>query len=93
MFPKERNQEPSQESFDPLLQFPDSERDKNCSVVTLGDDAKAPRYVMTIPRRGYRFLADVEVRPAMSAESESPRGWWQALQGRLARFLSRQKLA
>lgn len=29
----------------------------------LGDDAKAPRYVETLPRRGYRFVAQVE-RPA-----------------------------
>jgi DNA-binding winged helix-turn-helix (wHTH) protein/Tfp pilus assembly protein PilF len=27
----------------------------------LGDDARAPRFVETLPRRGYRFLADVEV--------------------------------
>jgi TolB-like protein/DNA-binding winged helix-turn-helix (wHTH) protein/tetratricopeptide (TPR) repeat protein len=33
----------------------------------LGDSAEAPRFIETIPRRGYRFLADVE-RP--SAEGE-----------------------
>ena len=27
----------------------------------LGDDARAPRFVETVPRLGYRFLADVEV--------------------------------
>src|SRR5215470_3312808 len=26
----------------------------------LGDDADAPRYVETLPRRGYRFIAPVE---------------------------------
>lgn len=37
----------------------------------LGDDAKAPRYVETVPRRGYRFVA--EVRPAaLAASAASP---------------------
>src|SRR5262245_18531827 len=27
---------------------------------TLGDDARRPRYIETIPKRGYRFIADVE---------------------------------
>src|SRR5215208_7462686 len=26
----------------------------------LGDDAAAPRYIETIPRRGYRFIAEVK---------------------------------
>lgn len=31
----------------------------------LGDDTESPRYIETVPRRGYRFIADVfEVRPA-----------------------------
>lgn len=29
--------------------------------VALGDDANAPRYVETIPRKGYRFIAEVNV--------------------------------
>ncbi|HEV6968630.1 transcriptional regulator, partial [Roseateles sp.] len=33
----------------------------NALRAALGDDAKAPRYVETVPRRGYRFVA--EVRP------------------------------
>jgi DNA-binding winged helix-turn-helix (wHTH) protein/tetratricopeptide (TPR) repeat protein len=44
---------------------------------SLGDDAEAPRYVETIPRRGYRFLAPVTVQgaaeaatPAMAGEKE-----------------------
>ncbi|MGA2326497.1 MAG: winged helix-turn-helix domain-containing protein [Bryobacteraceae bacterium] len=28
---------------------------------TLGDDAETPRYIETLPRRGYRFIAPVEV--------------------------------
>src|SRR5512145_1767962 len=27
---------------------------------TLGDDAREPRYIETIPKRGYRFIVDVE---------------------------------
>jgi DNA-binding winged helix-turn-helix (wHTH) protein len=27
---------------------------------TLGDDARQPRYIETIPKRGYRFIVDVE---------------------------------
>src|SRR5215469_2527173 len=35
--------------------------------VTLGDDAANPRYIETVPARGYRFIAPVEgpARPAM----------------------------
>jgi TolB-like protein/DNA-binding winged helix-turn-helix (wHTH) protein/tetratricopeptide (TPR) repeat protein len=43
----------------------------------LGDSASAPRFIETIPRRGYRFLADVhpvEVRdPALTASAPAPR--------------------
>lgn len=28
---------------------------------TLGDDAQAPRFIQTVPRRGYRFVCDVQV--------------------------------
>jgi DNA-binding winged helix-turn-helix (wHTH) protein/Tfp pilus assembly protein PilF len=31
--------------------------------VALGDSASSPKYIETIPRRGYRFVADVEVPP------------------------------
>jgi DNA-binding winged helix-turn-helix (wHTH) protein len=34
----------------------------------LGDDKKKPRFVETLPKRGYRFLASVK-RPAMSSAS------------------------
>jgi Tol biopolymer transport system component/DNA-binding winged helix-turn-helix (wHTH) protein len=35
----------------------------------LGDDAGAPRYVETVPRRGYRFIAEVKVVDEESIES------------------------
>src|SRR5580704_7555050 len=42
----------------------------------LGDDANNPRFIETIPRRGYRFLAPVtrpeELRPAPATEPAAP---------------------
>src|SRR6202142_3473884 len=35
----------------------------------LGDSAENPRFVETVPRRGYRFLADVKVAEAAAAGS------------------------
>jgi DNA-binding winged helix-turn-helix (wHTH) protein/TolB-like protein/Tfp pilus assembly protein PilF len=37
----------------------------------LGDDAESPRYIATVPRHGYRFVADVVVRPA-TADAPDP---------------------
>jgi dipeptidyl aminopeptidase/acylaminoacyl peptidase len=39
----------------------------------LGDSAESPRFVETLPRRGYRFLAGVELLPLVSAAIEAPR--------------------
>src|SRR6267142_2167892 len=36
----------------------------------LGDTAKAPQYVQTLPRRGYQFLAPVRIMP--EAEGSGP---------------------
>lgn len=44
----------------------------------LGDDARTPRFIETLPRRGYRFLAPVErvqdaaAAPAEAAEAPAP---------------------
>jgi TolB-like protein/Flp pilus assembly protein TadD len=35
----------------------------NCIRSALCDDAKTPKYIQTLPRRGYRFIAAVEVLP------------------------------
>ncbi len=56
--------------------FVDFERGLNFCIkqirAALGDDADAPRYIETLPRRGYRFIAPVEVvRPAVPA-AEAP---------------------
>lgn len=46
--------------------FVDFERGLNFSIsqlrATLGDDPETPKYVETVPRRGYRFVAPVESR-------------------------------
>ncbi|MBI3280773.1 MAG: winged helix-turn-helix domain-containing protein [Acidobacteria bacterium] len=38
----------------------------------LGDDAENPRFIETLPQRGYRFLAPVECSPAEPAPPGSP---------------------
>jgi DNA-binding winged helix-turn-helix (wHTH) protein/tetratricopeptide (TPR) repeat protein len=40
----------------------------------LGDDADSPRYIQTVPRRGYRFLAPVEtvVAPGAAPAASTP---------------------
>ncbi len=38
----------------------------------LGDDASNPRFIETIPRRGYRFIAPVKVETAHVADSTTP---------------------
>jgi eukaryotic-like serine/threonine-protein kinase len=37
----------------------------------IGDDASAPRYIETIPRRGYRFIAEVKTHTAQVSETIS----------------------
>jgi TolB-like protein/DNA-binding winged helix-turn-helix (wHTH) protein/Flp pilus assembly protein TadD len=39
----------------------------------LGDDADAPRYIQTLPRRGYRFIAPVQMHPAQCTGAETQR--------------------
>ena len=45
---------------------------------TLGDSAETPRYIETLPRHGYRFIAPVETEeapePSHPAQSTLPRG-------------------
>ena len=40
--------------------------------VVLDDDADKPRYIETLPRRGFRFIARVEVPSANSGLSPAP---------------------
>jgi DNA-binding winged helix-turn-helix (wHTH) protein len=39
--------------------------------VVLGDNASTPRYVETVPRRGYRFIASVSLAPDNSCRQET----------------------
>jgi TolB-like protein/DNA-binding winged helix-turn-helix (wHTH) protein len=44
--------------------------------VVLGDEAQTPRYIETIPRRGYRFIASLQAQPTevRNAEESAPGG-------------------
>ncbi len=49
---------------------------------TLGDDPETPRYIETLPRRGYRFIAPVDGATAGGPQAPaavSPAGWRRAL--------------
>ena len=52
--------------------FVDFEHSLNAAVkrlrAALGDDAENPRFVETLPRRGYRFIAPLEEPPGESSE-------------------------
>ena len=39
---------------------------------TLGDEAETPRYIETLPRRGYRFIAPVQRRDGVGERLELP---------------------
>ena len=57
--------------------FVDFEQGVNQAVrelrAALGDDADSPRFIETLPRRGYRFIAPVEVNGAVVAATAQPR--------------------
>ena len=40
----------------------------------LGDSADSPRFIQTVPRRGYRFIAPVD-GALVDARTEDPRQW------------------
>lgn len=58
--------------------FVDFERGINFAInqirAALGDDAEKPRFVETIPRRGYRFLCPVKVPAAAPIQPETNAG-------------------
>ena len=44
----------------------------------LGDSAETPRFVETLPRRGYRFIAPVELHPSKVLEKDNELGYLHA---------------
>ena len=62
-----------QEKLWPGASFGDFEHGLNAAVKrlceTLGDSANQPVYIETIPRRGYRFIATVDVGPQLPSPS------------------------
>lgn len=59
--------------------FVDFEHGLNFAIrqirTTLGDDADRPRFLETVPKRGYRFIASVEHIPSPASAKQSSRGW------------------
>jgi DNA-binding winged helix-turn-helix (wHTH) protein/tetratricopeptide (TPR) repeat protein len=53
----------------------------------LGDDAKSPRYIETLPRRGYRFIAPVEAEDPPPAVTDPSPSVAAAVQARAIRPL------
>lgn len=41
--------------------------------LALGDDARAPRFIETVPRQGHRFIATLATAPAAPPEEARPR--------------------
>jgi TolB-like protein/DNA-binding winged helix-turn-helix (wHTH) protein len=62
--------------------FVDFDRNLNVCVAqiraTLNDDSDAPRFIQTVPKRGYRFIAPVEKSGVTKelAPSTRSRRWW-----------------
>ena len=79
--------------------FVDFDHALNTSIakirLALGDDAEHPKYIETLPRRGYRFIAAVEkpqteainTRPAIAIGRKTRVQWWWALLGAVAATL------
>jgi TolB-like protein/DNA-binding winged helix-turn-helix (wHTH) protein/tetratricopeptide (TPR) repeat protein len=60
----------------PADTFIDFDRSLNAAIkrlrAALGDAAEAPRFIETLPRKGYRFLAPVDAPESVPAESPRP---------------------
>jgi TolB-like protein/DNA-binding winged helix-turn-helix (wHTH) protein/Flp pilus assembly protein TadD len=72
--------------------FVDYERGLNFAIrqirSVLGDDADQPRFLETLPRRGYRFIASVQGEiPVAVAEPPSPRSFGPRVAGLVAAFV------
>jgi Tol biopolymer transport system component/DNA-binding winged helix-turn-helix (wHTH) protein len=79
--------------------FVDFDHALNTSIakirLALGDNAEHPKYIETLPRRGYRFIAAVEkpqteainTGPAIAVGRKTRVRWWWALLGAVAASL------
>jgi TolB-like protein/DNA-binding winged helix-turn-helix (wHTH) protein/Flp pilus assembly protein TadD len=56
---------------------------------TLGDSAESPRYIETLPRRGYRFIAQVEAAGISAPDGSAPGKQGEESPVRVARTRSR----
>lgn len=75
--------------------FVDFDRGLNFCIATirtaLGDSARRPRFIETIPRRGYRFIADVRIadeRDALASARVPPAPSQRAARATAARWLA-----
>ena len=50
--------------------------------LALGDEADNPRFVQTLPRRGYRFIAPVAKPSSQAVPPVAPKGWFERLTAR-----------
>jgi DNA-binding winged helix-turn-helix (wHTH) protein/lipoprotein NlpI len=58
----------------------------------LGEDGFAPRYIQTVAKRGYRFIAEVSEVPRISAQRSPSTGNMQAVGARHSTVLRAQQL-
>jgi Tol biopolymer transport system component/DNA-binding winged helix-turn-helix (wHTH) protein len=70
-----------QQKLWPGASYGDPEHGLNAAVnrlrETLGDSATEPKYIETVPARGYRFIASLDI-PGVAHEPEPPKlPWWK----------------
>src|SRR6266576_3743209 len=66
--------------------FVDFEQALNTAIakirLALGDEADNPRFVETLPRRGYRFIGPVAKPSSQAVAPFAPKGWFERLTAR-----------
>lgn len=68
--------------------FVDFEQGLNFAIrqirAALGDDADHPRFLETVPKRGYRFIAPLESVSLPPVDQQASRNWWRPVVASLA---------